>query len=223
MADDPRQPRDDPGPDGERVARADEPDAITPVPPRAPAWSGRAGVPVRPTGAPGRQPPADWSYGDEPDDRRWWMPIVVGGIALILLTLLLVAGWVIVESTRRNPSGPPSPMVSTPAVTTAATSAPPTTATATATPSATASASTVAPVPLPALVGLPEGVAVDRLERLGLVPQIRFRTSDRPAGTVLETDPSAGAEVVPGDEVTLVIAEPSTPGPTAPTQPTPAG
>ncbi|MBE1486193.1 Stk1 family PASTA domain-containing Ser/Thr kinase [Plantactinospora soyae] len=202
---------DDPprSPDLPDVPDADG-DAVPPVPPRAPTWAGRAEVPVRGPGTTGRPPSADWSYGDgsyadEPDGRRWWMPILIGVIALVLVTVLIVAGWVIIDSARRTTPAPPLPATSTPAATSVRTSAAPTTTAPDPTPTPTATAGTT--VVVPPLVGLPEQAAVDLLEQFGLVPRIRFRGSDRPPGTVLETDPPAGDEVAPGDRVTLVIAE----------------
>ncbi|GIG89165.1 PASTA domain-containing protein [Plantactinospora endophytica] len=205
-------------------------DETRPVPPRAPAWSGRAGVPARGAGPAGPPPPPNWGYDDEPDDRRWWMPILVGSVALVLLGVLVVAGWLIVDSARRDAPSAPTPAITSPAAPTAPTTRPPTTAATT--PSATPTATPAAtPVPLPPLVGLSQQEAVDWLERLGLVPRIRPQTSNRPPGTVLDTDPSTGTEVEPGSEVVLVVAEPpptepvptTPPGPTGPTQPTPDG
>ncbi|WP_422772436.1 PASTA domain-containing protein [Plantactinospora sp. WMMC1484] len=203
-------------------------DRTQPVPPRTPAWSGRAGVPVRGP-APTGPPPAGWGYGEEVDDRRWWMPILVGTVALILLGILVVAGWVIVDSARRDTPTPPSPAVTSPVAPTRPTTPPPTTpppTTAVATPSATATAA--GPVVLPPLVGLPVGEAVEALERLGLVPRIQTQVSSRPPGTVLDTDPSTGTEIEPGGEVTLVVAAPpvaptGTSGLPGPIQPTPGG
>ncbi|MBF9132148.1 PASTA domain-containing protein, partial [Plantactinospora sp. S1510] len=86
--------------------------------------------------------------------------------------------------------------------------------TATPSPTATPTATPSTTVVMPPLVGLPEQEAVEILERFGLVPRLRFRGSDRPAGTVLQTDPPAGREVEPGDQVTLVIAEPRQDPPT---------
>ncbi|GAA3752356.1 hypothetical protein GCM10022225_41000 [Plantactinospora mayteni] len=220
-----------PGPDdATRVAEtAQQPgtaDATAPIPPREPAWSGRAGVPPRGADPP-RPPQPDWSYGAEPDDRRWWMPILLGTVAVILLGVLVVAGWAIVDSARRDVPSSPSPVVTTSAAPTTPTTAPPTSAATT--PSATPSVTTGAPVLLPPLVGLSQQEAVAELERLGLVPRIVPRTSGRPPGTVLDTEPSTGTEVEPGGEVVLVVAEPPTPppstapGPTGPTQPTPDG
>ncbi|MEQ4300477.1 PASTA domain-containing protein [Plantactinospora sp. B6F1] len=231
MAEDPRQPPEDPA-DATRAdpttrpldATVRRPDTTAPIPPREPAWSGRAGVPPRgPT--PPQQPQPDWGYGAEEDDRRWWMPILVGTVAVILLGVLVVAGWAIFDSARRDAPTSPSPVVSTPAAPTASTTGPPTTAATT--PSATPGGTTEAPVPLPPLVGLSQREAVAELERLGLVPRIRPQTSGRSPGTVLDTDPSTGTEVEPGGEVVLVVAVPPTPppttapGPTGPTQPTP--
>ncbi|MGI5146413.1 PASTA domain-containing protein [Plantactinospora sp. CA-294935] len=220
-----------PGPEdatriGDTVRQPGAADATAPIPPREPAWSGRAGVPPRGS-APPRQPQPDWSYDPEPDDRRWWMPILVGTVAVVLLGVLVVAGWAIVDSARRVTPSSPSPVLTTPAAPTAPTTGPPTTAAST--PSATPSVSTEAPVLLPPLVGLSQQEAVAELGRLGLVPRIEPRTSGRPPGTVLDTEPSTGTEVQPGSEVILVVAEPPTsppttaPGPTGPTGPTPGG
>ncbi|AVT30950.1 PASTA domain-containing protein [Plantactinospora sp. BC1] len=193
------------------------------MPPREPAWSGRAGVPP-PGSPPPRQPQPDWGYGPEADDRRWWMPILIGTVALLLLGALVVAGWAIVDAGRRDTPTSPTPVATTSAAPT--TPAPTTAAT---TPSPTPAATTGAPVPLPPLVGLSQQEAVAELERLGLVARIEPRTSARPPGTVLDTEPSTGTEVEPGSEVLLVVAEPPTPppstepGPTGPPQPTPEG
>ncbi|MGI5212532.1 PASTA domain-containing protein [Plantactinospora sp. CA-290183] len=192
---------------------ATPPEGATP-PARPPSWSGRAGVPVRsanPAGDPGS---TEWAYGAEPDDRRWWMPILIGVLALILFAVLAVAGWLIYSSPRGADPGPPPPApTSAPVATSQATSAAPTN-----TPTATTPAATV---PMPTLVGLPEQAARDLLDQLGLVPRVRLRPSDQPAGTVLETDPRAGEPVGAGDLVTLVVAEPLAPTPATPTGATP--
>ncbi|MFY1674435.1 PASTA domain-containing protein [Plantactinospora sp. WMMB334] len=198
-------------------------DRTQPVPPRSPAWSGRAGVPARGP-EPAGPPPAGWGYGEEADDRRWWMPILVGTVALILLGILVVAGWLIVDSARRDTPTPPSPAVTSPIAPTRPTTPPPTTTAAT--PSATATAA--GPVVLPPLVGLQVDEAVESLERLGLVPRIETQVSSRPPGTVLDTDPSTGTQIEPGGEVILVVAAPpaaptGTSGPPGPIQPTPGG
>jgi len=254
MADDPREPRDapdgggsgsgpdddaavepehtrqvdrsagqDPGPAGGDRPTAPLPgrDATAPSPSRPPSWSGRAGVPPGGPGAVRDSAPVDWTYGDDQDDRRWWMPILLGVIALILLAVLGFAGWLIVESTERGRPGPPPPTATSAST---ATSQPTSAAATTGTP--TPSATTVGTVRVPPLVGLPQEVARGLLDQLGLVPRIRFQTSDQPAGTVLEADPRAGTRIAPGDEVTLVIAEartppPTTAAPTTPTQPVP--
>ena len=36
--------------------------------------------------------------------------------------------------------------------------------------------------------------------------RVRYRTSDQPAGTVIETDPEAGEPVAEGDRVTIAVA-----------------
>ncbi|HEY0700152.1 MAG TPA: PASTA domain-containing protein, partial [Micromonospora sp.] len=74
-------------------------------------------------------------------------------------------------------------------------------------------------VPLPPLAGLPQAGAQALLDRLGLGYQLRFEPSDRPAGTIVRTDPPAGTLVERGDEIILVIAE----EPAPPTGPPPTG
>lgn len=236
--DDPRQARNAPGADGDRDVPGGEhgvpdgePDvpghvSPSPPPPREPAWSGRAEVPPRRPGPFRDQAPVDWSHGAEPDDGRWWMPIVVGVIGLVLLSVLVVAGWAIIDSTRRNPTAPSPPVLSTPAITPGPTSAAPTTAPAT--PPGTTPTASIGTTVVPPLVGLSVTEAIERLDEAGLVPRLQFQESRRVPGTVLETDPSGGLEVQRGDEVTLVIARPrlappTTAGPTAPATPTPGG
>jgi serine/threonine-protein kinase len=72
----------------------------------------------------------------------------------------------------------------------------------------------VQPPPGPALRPVPDVVGVDRaraarvLRDNGLsVGSVKEEVSDRPPGTVLRTDPRAGAAVWPGSSVDLVIAK----------------
>ncbi|PSK61420.1 hypothetical protein B0E53_06676 [Micromonospora sp. MH33] len=66
-------------------------------------------------------------------------------------------------------------------------------------------------MPLPPLVGQPESAARAALDRLGVDYRVRYRTSDQPAGTVIDTDPEAGEPVAEGDRVTLVVARAAAP------------
>jgi hypothetical protein len=178
-----------------------------PAPDRGPAWSGRAGVPP-PRSAVAGTPP-EWGGGEyyEQSDRRWWMPILVGVVALILIGVLIFGGWLILQSTGDG-DAPPAPSPSpTASPTPRPTSAAPTTA------SPTPQETTPASVSMPPLVGLPRQAATDLLDGLGIDYQIRLRPSNRPAGTVIETDPAAGEPVEEGEPVTLVVAEPASPEP----------
>jgi serine/threonine-protein kinase len=64
-----------------------------------------------------------------------------------------------------------------------------------------ASAATV-----PAVVGLKENKAVRRLDDQGLVPQLAFKPSKFPAGTVFAQDPGAGTHVSRGSLVKLSVS-----------------
>ncbi|MCW3842426.1 PASTA domain-containing protein [Micromonospora yasonensis] len=194
-------------------------DATAPLPPTPPAWSGRAGVPTRLAAY--QEPGAEW-YAEEQAARRWWMPILLGILALLLIALIGVGVWLALRAAERNPGPAPLP---TPVPTTAsATSAAPSSS-----PPTTSASPTSAEVPMPPLVGLPESAARVILDRLGVDYRVRTRASDRPAGTVIETDPAAGELIADGQRVTLVVAQRTapttgagTPPPTAPTAtPTP--
>lgn len=172
-------------------------------------WSGRAEVPV---GAPGAAAEQDWA--EEQPEGRWWMPIVIGVVALLLLGLAALAVWLFTNADE--PGGPvvpsPSPTVtSTPG---ASPSAAPTTSA----PSPNGTTESPTAVPLPPLVGLSQEAARALLDQLGVAYRLEFRTSDQPAGTVIDTDPQAGEPVTRDEQVTLVIAEaPDTPEPVPPT------
>ncbi|WP_435121324.1 PASTA domain-containing protein [Micromonospora tulbaghiae] len=180
------------------------------------AWSGRAGVPPpRPAGYP--EPGAEW-YGDEQAGRRWWMPILLGILALLLLGLIGLGVWLALRAADRNSDpGPAVPSIS--AQTSAGpTTAAPTSAAPSSSPPSTPATTAPVEVPMPPLVGLPEAAARAALDRLDLDYRVQRRASDRPAGTVISTDPEAGYPVGEDDRVTIVVAVPAPPtsGPTTP-------
>ncbi|MFI7507528.1 PASTA domain-containing protein [Micromonospora aurantiaca] len=180
------------------------------------AWSGRAGVPPpRPAGYP--EPGSEW-YGDEQAGRRWWMPILLGILALLLLGLIGAGVWLALRAADRNSDpGPPVPSAS--AQTSAApTTAAPTSAAPSSSPPSTLATTAPVEVPMPPLVGLPEAAARAALDRLDLDYRVQRRASDRPAGTVISTDPEAGYPVGEDDRVTIVVAVPAPPtsGPSTP-------
>ncbi|WFE37663.1 PASTA domain-containing protein [Micromonospora sp. WMMD998] len=177
------------------------------------AWSGRAGVPPpRPAGYP--EPGAEW-YGDEQAGRRWWMPILLGILALILIGLIAAGVWLALRAADRD-SGPGTSPSAVPS-TSASPSATPTSASPSSSPSSTPPSTAAAEVPMPPLVGLPEGAARSALEQLGIDYGVQRRPSDRPAGTVIATDPEAGYSVGEGERVTIVVAAPAAPTTGAPT------
>lgn len=168
--------------------------------PSAP-WSGRAEVPPpRSAGYP-ESNAAEW-YTEDQGDRRWWMPILLASVALVVLAGLGLGVWLIAQADRDPEPTEPSP----PPTATAPTTGPPTSAPTSATP--TTGPPTTAPVrvSMPPLVGLPQPAAESLLDRLGLGYRVELRRSDRPAGTVIETDPAAGETVVTGSDVILVVS-----------------
>ncbi|MEU6072487.1 PASTA domain-containing protein [Micromonospora sp. NPDC047074] len=169
------------------------------------AWSGRAEVPP-PRPADPRE--AEW-YAEEQGTRRWWLPILWGVVALLLLGLLGGGLWLALQSANDEPTGPePSPSATRPSPTTAApTSAAPTSAS----PSAPPTTSAAPQLAMPPVVNLPLETAQAILDDVGLSHRVEYQTSDRPAGTVLRTDPEAGELVPDGEEVTLVVARAATP------------
>ncbi|WP_089154782.1 PASTA domain-containing protein [Micromonospora sp. NBS 11-29] len=196
------------------------PDATRPIPGSGAgggAWSGRAGVPPpRSAGYP--EPGAEW-YADEQAGRRWWMPILLGILALVLVALIATGVWWALRATE-NPD--PGSSASAVPSTSAPASATPTSASPSSSPSTTPSsvppttAEEEVEVPMPPLVGLPEAAARSALDRLGIDYRVQRRPSDRPAGTVIATDPEAGYSVGEDDRVTLVVAGPAAPTTGAP-------
>ncbi|WP_200208253.1 PASTA domain-containing protein [Micromonospora coerulea] len=193
---------------GDSTARQQPADRTAPLPPPPPAWSGRAGVPPpRPVGYP--EPGSEW-YAEEQAGRRWWMPILLGILALLLIALIGVGVWLALRAADRNST--PSPAPTPPPTTAPATTAGPTSAAPSTTPPTTPpTTSAAARVPMPPLVGLPESAARAILDRLGVDYRVETRRSDRPTGTVIETDPATGDLISEGDRVTLVVAEAAAP------------
>lgn len=189
-------------------------------------WSGRAEVPP----ASGSDY-ADQEWYEEEPQGRWWTPILLGLLVLLLLGMLAVGIWLIVAAERRSgPSAPVTPSVvpSTPPSSTETTEPPTTTAPPATTPPETtvpptsAAPSRGVPVPMPPLVGLSQSQAESVLKGLDIAYRVQNFESNRPAGTVLATDPRAGALVRPGSTVTLVVAVPrSTPTGATTRTPTP--
>ncbi|MFI5834452.1 PASTA domain-containing protein [Micromonospora sp. NPDC051300] len=178
------------------------------------AWSGRAGVPPpRPAGYP--EPGAEW-YGDEQSGRRWWMPILLGIVALVLIGLIAAGVWLALRAADRDSGSGTSPSAAP--ATSAQTSATPTSESPSSSPSsAPPTTSAAVEVPMPPLVGLPEAAARAALDRLDIDYRVQRRPSDRPAGTVIATDPEAGYSVGEGERVTLVVAAPPASTTAAPT------
>lgn len=201
-------------------------DATAQQAPADAVWAGRATVrppeatAVRGPAPVGWQEVPGWEVGDERSGRSWWLPIVVGIVALLLLGVLGYAVWLMTQADGDQPAAPvpsaasPSP---TRSVSKAPTSAAPTSA------SPTPTRDEPRDVQLPALVGLSVEQAQDTLDGLELRSRVVYRTSDAPAGTVIETDPAEGSEVPAGTRVTLVVAAEPRATPTRPADPTPTG
>lgn len=207
-----RSPEDATRPMPGAGARPEQGGVTAPLPP---AWSGRAGVPARPAAYP--EAGTEW-YAEEQAGRRWWMPILLGILALLLVALIGLGVWLALRASERN--GGPAPLPTAVPTTAPRTSAAPATTAPSSSPPATSASPTSAEVPMPPLVGLPQSAARRILDRLGVDYRVETRESDRPTGTVIETDPAAGEPIADGDQVTLVVAERSAPttgaGTTAP-------
>ncbi|MFI7492252.1 PASTA domain-containing protein [Micromonospora echinaurantiaca] len=211
-----------PGPTDRTAEQPPEPaapDRTAPLPPTGrpgpAAWSGRAEVP------PPR--PADYQPGGgewyaEDSGRRWWLPILWGVVVLLLLALLGAGLWLAIQSADDGTEPGPTPSVS-PTRTVPTTPAPTTAEPTTRSPSPSPTSEPVE-VPVPPLVGLSQEAAEAILARLGVNHRVEYRASDRPAGTVIDTDPAAGEPVPAGEEVTLTVSR-GRPTPTAsPSEPT---
>ncbi|MDG4774006.1 PASTA domain-containing protein [Solwaraspora sp. WMMD792] len=188
---------------------------------REPAWSGRAGVPVRPAAGGGGT--GDWpgpGGGTEGGGRPWWLPILIGVLVLLLVALVgLVIWWASTLDDSTDPGGPTPTAAPTATVPTSQpeTEQPEPTEEQ---PEPTEEQTSEAPlVVVPTLTGLSLADARAELDERDLVYRLEQRGSDQPAGTVLETDPPAGTEVPPGTEILLVIAATNT-EPTGPADPT---
>ncbi|WP_146167899.1 PASTA domain-containing protein, partial [Micromonospora sp. MH33] len=130
--------------------------------------------------------------------------------ALLLIALIGLGVWLALRAADRDaePGLSPSAVPSTAPQTSAA---PSTAAPSSSPPSSPPTTTAAAEVPLPPLVGQPESAARAALDRLGVDYRVRYRTSDQPAGTVIDTDPEAGEPVAEGDRVTLVVARAAAP------------
>lgn len=62
-------------------------------------------------------------------------------------------------------------------------------------------------VSVPTVVGMPVDEAVAKLDEAGLSPNLTGGPNDRPAGTVAEQDPAAGATVSEGSRVSVLVSE----------------
>jgi serine/threonine-protein kinase len=61
-------------------------------------------------------------------------------------------------------------------------------------------------VKVPYLIGMMKDNAVASLTSMNLVPDVQEVTSDQPGGTVVDQNPKSGAEVEPGDKVTVYVS-----------------
>ncbi len=167
-------------------------------------WAARAEIPPAGLREPDQQ---EWVEVEEARGGAWWMPILISIIILILLALLGLGLWLGFRGGRGSPGPVPSPS-STPTSSSPSPLPSPT-------PSPTPSAS-----PSPALVAMPSlrGVAADEAQQvlsgLGFVVQVQ-QTPDNtlPPGTVLGTQPDAGAQVPVGGTVILIVAVAPSPAP----------
>ena len=71
-------------------------------------------------------------------------------------------------------------------------------------------------VNVPSVVGLDQGNATNILSQAGFRPQVRQEQSDRPAGTVVTTEPAPGSSAPRGSPVVIVISSGPPPTTTAP-------
>ncbi|MEH1164824.1 PASTA domain-containing protein [Micromonospora sp. CPCC 205539] len=181
-------------------------------------WSGRAEVrPPQPADAAG-----EW-YAEDQGGRRWWLPILWGVLALLLAGLLGAAFWVVLnarddpDDPEITPSLPPASATSAAPTSAAPTSAAPTSET----PSSPAATTAPPEVPVPPLAGLPQATAEALLDRIGLSYRVSYRPSELPPGTVVGTEPEAGATVPADGELVLIVSQARPSTGTSPTAPSP--
>jgi hypothetical protein len=172
---------------------------IMPSGSEAPAWSGRAEVPVPPVVPGGLRDSAPHQPGEPPPPRTWWTPVLLGMIALGLVGIVVLAAWLI----NRNSTPAPKPTpTSTPAPQPSITTAPTTAAPPTASPTAT-----VQLVQVPGdIVGMTQDDATAALDKVGLAYSLEFQESDKPKGTVISSSPAPGKLVPAQSTVKLLIS-----------------
>jgi serine/threonine-protein kinase len=61
-------------------------------------------------------------------------------------------------------------------------------------------------IKVPYLIGMMKDNASASLQSMNLTPVIQEVTSDQPGGTVVDQDPKSGAELKPGDKVTVFVS-----------------
>jgi hypothetical protein len=182
----------------------------------APAWAGRAGVPVTPPPVPPLRDAGVTGYQELPPQggRTWWTPLLLGLLALGLIGIVGLSAWLFSRDNEPDPASSPTIAPTT--------GAPSPTASPSALPSVSASpsASPAQLVQVPAgLVGLSQNQASSQLQAVGLFFSLEFQPSQEEDGTVIEVKPAEGELVPAGTTVTLVIAfqqgnpSPSTPAP----------
>jgi beta-lactam-binding protein with PASTA domain len=133
-------------------------------------------------------PPRDVLPPDEPDRRiGWGMLLALGVVALIVLGAILA--WVLTH--RSNDNDTTTVVTTQPAQTVTTT---PTTAT--------------AGIAVPNVQGQTLKDARTTLTSAGLKPAITKVTSAKPAGTVVDQAPDAGAKIAKGSTVTLSVSQP---------------
>jgi hypothetical protein len=192
-----------------------------------PRWTASAPVPVAepPTAPP--TAPADEVLADEyPDptaDRNWLTPLLYGFLGLVLLGVLLAGIWLISKADddggpapTASPTAPPFTAAPGPVATTKQPTRPaPTVTTGAPGPTTrpeppTQPEPTLAPdgsVPVPAVVGLAEDEARQRLSDAGLRFEVtRQPDADHAPGTVLSVSPGPGTSVASNSVVRLVVA-----------------
>ncbi len=185
---------------------ADRPTAADPGPAR---WSARAGVP---TGRPRGPVPQEVEWVPAQQPRTWWAPILIIVAIVVLLALVGLGLWLAVHG-QSTPSPSPSASAS-PAASSASPSPSPS-------PSPSASSPTPATVTVPPVTGVMLTDAQQIMQSQGLRTKVVTQVGEQPAGSVVRTDPAAGAAVPAGTTVTLYVATP--PASSASPTPSPSG